>query len=309
MRGPSSASRFAFPALLVGAAALGFSPIAVRLSELGPSATAFHRVALALPLLWLVSRLTANADERGPAARVDARGMVLAGLFFAADLALWHWSIHLTSVANATLFSNFAPIFVTAGAWLFLRERISGRFVAGLAAAMLGALLLMRGTAAVGTRALTGDLLGLSTAIFYGGYLVTMKDLRERHSAAVLMLWTGVPMAGALLVVALASGESLWPETARGWTVLVALAWLSHAGGQGLIAWALKHLPASFSSVTLLLQPVVAAVLAWAWLAEPLGGWQAAGGALVLAGILVARRGAESGWTLSPRPSVAPEGR
>ncbi len=120
-----AAGRFAFPALLIGAAFLGFSPIAVRLSELGPSATAFHRVALAIPVLWLVTQIWRKADVPPVLTRHDHLWMALAGVFFAADLALWHWSIHLTTVANATLFSNFAPIFVTAGAWLFLRERIT----------------------------------------------------------------------------------------------------------------------------------------------------------------------------------------
>ena len=287
---PVIAPRLALPALLAGAAALGFSPIAVRLSELGPSATAFHRVTLALPVLWLATRLLLKADERPQLSRADHLWMALAGVFFAADLALWHWSIHLTTVANATLFSNFAPIFVTAGAWLFLRERITAGFLVGGLCALAGAMLLMRGSAAAGGGALVGDLLGLSTAVFYGAYLVCVKGLRERLPASIVMLWSGVTMSVVLLAVAVVSGESLWPQTARGWVVLLAVAWLSHAAGQGLIAWALKHLPASFTSVTLLLQPLVAAVLAWVLFEEALGPLQAAGAALVLAGIVWARR-------------------
>ena len=66
---------------------------------------------------------------------------------------------------------------------------------------------------------------------------------------------------------------------------------MSHAAGQGLIAYALAHLPAAFSSVGLLLQPVVAALFAWLLLAEPLAALQVAGGLIVLAGIYLARRG------------------
>jgi drug/metabolite transporter (DMT)-like permease len=299
-RGTTS-QRLALPALTAGACFLGFSPIAVRLSELGPSATAFHRVLLALPLFWLVVRL-GGAHTRA-LARADHAGMALAGVFFAADLALWHWSIHLTTVANATLFSNFAPIFVTIGAWAFLRERITAGFLAGGACALAGALLLMSGSAAVGARAISGDLLGLSTAVFYGAYLVAVKDLRERLPTSVVMLWSGVAMAVVLLVVALLSRESLWPATGRGWLVLFAVAWLSHATGQGLIAWALKHLPASFTSVTLLLQPLVAALLAWALFEEALGPLQAAGAALVLAGILWAR---SASLVAPPRDALKP---
>ncbi len=61
--------------------------------------------------------------------------------------------------------------------------------------------------------------------------------------------------------------------------------------GQGLITYALAHLPAAFSSVALLLQPVVAAALAWILVGEPVGVWQALGGIIVLGGIVLARRG------------------
>jgi drug/metabolite transporter (DMT)-like permease len=86
-----------------------------------------------------------------------------------------------------------------------------------------------------------------------------------------------------------AAGETLIATTLFGWTVLLGLALFSHAGGQSLITYALAHLPASFSSVGLLLQPAVAALLAWSLLGESLGWLQAMGGVVVLAGIVTAR--------------------
>jgi drug/metabolite transporter (DMT)-like permease len=94
-----------------------------------------------------------------------------------------------------------------------------------------------------------------------------------------------------LLPVALASGEQMLPSTAFGWWVLVGLALISHAAGQGLIAYALAHLPAAFSSVSLLFQPVMAALFAWLLLSEALVALQIAGGMVVLFGIYLARRG------------------
>ena len=80
------------------------------------------------------------------------------------------------------------------------------------------------------------------------------------------------------------------PSSAYGWWILIGLALISHAAGQGLIAYALAHLPAPFSSVGLLLQPVVAALFAWALLSEPVVALQIAGGLVVLAAIWLARR-------------------
>jgi drug/metabolite transporter (DMT)-like permease len=93
------------------------------------------------------------------------------------------------------------------------------------------------------------------------------------------------PVASALLAVG-----PLWPQSAQGWGVLLGLAWLSHALGEGLIAFALAHLPVTFSSVGLLLQRLVATLLAWVILGEALA-WQALGGAVIIAGIALARTG------------------
>jgi drug/metabolite transporter (DMT)-like permease len=73
--------------------------------------------------------------------------------------------------------------------------------------------------------------------------------------------------------------------------MLVGLALISHAAGQGLIAYALAHLPAAFSSVSLLFQPVMAALFAWLLLGEGMVPLQLLGGLIVLAGIYLARRG------------------
>ena len=127
--------------------------------------------------------------------------------------------------------------------------------------------------------------------MFYAGYMLAVKKLRADFSTATVMAWSAAAGAIALLPLALVSGESIIATTAYGWGVLLALALLSHVGGQSLIAYALAHLPAAFSSVSLLLQPVAAALLAWLILSEALGLLQGLGGAVVLAGIALARRG------------------
>lgn len=217
---------------------------------------------------------------------------MLAGLAFAGDLGFWHWSIRFTTVANATLFANLAPVFVTAGSYLLFGQRPTRLFLAGLALALAGAAVLMGDSLSLSRRQLAGDALGVVTALFYAGYLLSVSRLRARLPAARIMATTALVTSAALLPVALASGERLVPATARGWLVLIGLAVVSHSGGQGLIAYALAYLPASFSAVALLVQPVMAALFAWAILGEPVGWRQGAGGVMVLAGIAVARRAA-----------------
>lgn len=289
-------ARLAPAALVVGAIGISFSPILVRLSELGPTATAFHRVFLAAPLLWAVLLWS---DRQAPAPPLPARVrprrrevwlLIAAGVAFAGDLGIWHWSVQLTSVANSTLLANLTPIFVTLAAWLLFGERIRGLFLVGLALALGGTAAMVRASFALDGPQVWGDALGVATALFYTAYLLLLKRLRQTLSALAIMAWSTAITALCLLPAALVAGEALVAATWSGWAVLVAIAWVSHVGGQGLIAFALAHLPASFSSVALLVQPVSAAALAWILLGEALGGLQAVGAAVVIAGILLARR-------------------
>jgi drug/metabolite transporter (DMT)-like permease len=222
--------------------------------------------------------------------------LLAAAVAFAGDLAFWHKSVQLTSVANATLLANLASIFVTLAAWIFLRQRPTPTFLAGLAAALVGVALLVRASFGVSSTGLLGDALGVVTAMFYAGYLLAVKSLRDRGETTLhLMAVTTTITAIVLFPVALATSEPMIPHSAAGWWILVGLALVSHAAGQGLIAYALAHLPAAFSSVSLLFQPVMAAIFAWLLLAEPLAALQIAGGVVVLVGIYLARRGSSTG--------------
>jgi drug/metabolite transporter (DMT)-like permease len=309
---PSSMYRLAFASLLVGAVGIAFAPLFVRWSEVGPSATAFHRVLLALPFLWAwqASRLPGparsesregvqNPTRKGqteiPGNQGDGKSgftwwLLLPGVFFAADLALWHWSIRLTSVANATLFANLAPIVVMIIARFLFQEQIKPRFLLGLALSLGGAALVVGSSLGLTQRHVLGDLFGLATALFYAGYMLSVKFVRRTHATLVVMIWSSLAAAPILLLISVLTRETLLPVSGTGWLVLFGLALVSQVGGQGLIAYAFRHLPASFSALSLLIQPVVAAALAWLFLSEPLTPLQAVGGLIVLAGIGVASR-------------------
>lgn len=284
--------RLAMIALIAGGIAIGTSPIFVRLSEVGPLSTAFWRLALAFIPLWICAKTIKQpaVDER-PAKLSDYIMLALPGVFIGADLAAWHVSILMTTVANATLFANMAPIFVTIGAWALFGARVSGHFLIGLAAALIGIFVLKGGMGNLMGEQSLGDLIALLAAVFYAGYILIIGRLRARFSTMTIMLWsTGV--AGLCMLPLAAFMESpIIPFTLYGWAVLLGLALITHAAGQGLITYALAYLPASFSSLTLLLQPVVAAILAWIILSEPIGLMQGIGGVIIIAGILIARRG------------------
>ena len=287
-------SGLALAALVLGAMGIACAPIFVRLSEIGPTATAFWRLALALPVVWLWTEVGRRREATPPPRLSGGRtflGLVLAGLCFAGDLALWHLSIGFTSVANSTLLVNLAPVFVALGARLLFGERFAYTFLVGMAVALAGAALLVGGDLGLGARQLFGDALAVLAALFYAGYILSVSRLRSTLSTAAVMTYGGLVTCAALLPVAILSGEDLLATTLYGWAMLVGIALVSQVGGQSMITYALADLPAAFSSVGLLLQPVAAALLAWAILGEALSWYQTLGGAVVLTGIVLARRG------------------
>ncbi len=161
-----------------------------------------------------------------------------------------------------------------------------------MVAAIAGMFILVGPNFAIGGTRLAGDALGALTAVFYAGYMLSIKSARDAGaSTARLMAWSTTITAIALLPVALLSPQPMLPQGAQGWTILVGLALVTQILGQGLIAYAFAHLPTSLSSVSLLIQPVMATIFAWSLFGEAIGAAQFVGGAVVLAGIWLAKRG------------------
>jgi drug/metabolite transporter (DMT)-like permease len=182
---------------------------------------------------------------------------------------------------------------VTLASWLFLRQPPSRVFLAGLVLSVAGVVVLNAGpSAAIGGGHRRGDAVALGAACFYAGSFVMLGRARRDFSTGVVMLWSTVAAALCVLPVALVFEPAFVPATIAGWAILLGLGWIVHAGGQSFVAFALAWLPPAFSSLILLIQPVVAAVLAWSMLSEPLTAAQVVGGSIVIAGIMLARRSA-----------------
>jgi drug/metabolite transporter (DMT)-like permease len=300
----------ALTALFAGALAIGSSGIFVRLSQTGPTATAFWRGLLALPPLavwaWLErSRASARAAARPPPSLRDPM-FLWAGVFFAGDLALWHSSLLLTSIAASTLEANCAPLLVTLLAWALWGERPRPAFLGAIALAFGGMLLILAPKLGGGSRALLGDALGFGTACFYAGYLLAVARLRLHHGTGMVMFAS--TLVFTLLLLPLALLQPFLPASAYGWWVLIGCALTAQVLGQSLIAYALAHLPATFSAVGLSVQVIAAAIYAWLLLHESLAAVQIAGGAVVLAAIALARRvGRAPIAAAAPPPAGSPQ--
>lgn len=281
---PPKPPRLAFAALLCGNLALAFGPWLVRLADVGPVAAGFWRLAIAVPFLLLLSRVAGQALPR--LSKPLLATIVIGGWLFAADLAAWHVGIHLTKLANATLFANASSFaFAAYGFWV-MRQRPSGLQVGALVLAAAGVALLMGGSYELSPRYLTGDLLSLLAALFYTGYLVAIG--RARATLPPLPLLTLATLAGAfpLLSAALLLGESVLPTH---WTPLVLLALGSQVVGQGLLVYAIGHLSPLVVGLGLLTQPATAAVIGWFVYDERLTALDAVGGLAIAAALVLVR--------------------
>jgi drug/metabolite transporter (DMT)-like permease len=271
----------------------------VRLADVGPYASAFWRTFLALPFLWAWARI-----ETGCAARTSFgfdRPAILAGLLFAGDLFFWHLSILGTTVANATFLATTAPVWVALGAGLFIAERIGGRTIAGLALCMAGGAALLGQTYGYAPQRLWGDVFGLTTAVFFAGYMLAVRAARRRHGAGELIFLSTLVTSACLFFIALTLEPRLLPQSFNGFAALVALAVISQVGGQGLAAFALGALPATFSSLVIFIEAIAAAAFGWIFLGEALGTAQMLGGIAILFGIFMARpRGAPAEGAAGP---------
>jgi len=277
----------AYFALTAGILCIAWSAIFVRWTSISGPASAFYRLlipAIVLLPTWLLP---------GQGTKLNARGyaiIALGGLFFALDLAFYNTSILQTNAANATLLGNNTPIAVGLLSWLVFKKRPSWSFWVGLALAVAGALVILASDFGRHTRFGLGDAMALAAAACFAVYLMATEQIRE-HTNTVEFLRLAILFSTIFMfffVVALRVPLAI-PDH-RSFLALLGLGLVSQLGGYLALTYALGHLPATVTSVSLLSQGPLTAILAALLLGEPLTGPQILGGALVLVGVGIANR-------------------
>jgi drug/metabolite transporter (DMT)-like permease len=274
---------------LTGALAIAFTGVLVRLADVEPATAAFWRCAYALPFLAVLAWL-----ERRSRGRLSRRRHLLAaaaGVFFAADLELWHHSIAAVGAGLSTVVANLQVVVVGFVAWLVLGERPAPRVLAAVPVALVGVVLIsgVGSASAYGDDPVRGVVFAVSTALAYAGFLLVIREAgRGLRTPAEIMLDATASCALTVGVVGAALGEldlrPAWP--AHGW--LLTLAVSGQVLGYLAIAASLPRLPALVASILLLVQPVLSVMLAAAVVDERPSSLQVAGVALVVAGVVVA---------------------
>jgi drug/metabolite transporter (DMT)-like permease len=236
-------------------------------------------------LAWLEDR---RHGRRPWAAR---RTAVASGVFFSADLILWHHSIGDIGAGLATVLANIQVVLVPVVAWAILAERPGRQILAALPLALIGVVLIsgVLEHGAYGHNPTRGALYGLGAGVAYVGFLLLLRqggaDLRRpagplfdaTATAAVLCTIAG-------LIIGDADLAPDWPGA--GWLIVLALT--SQVVGWLLITVSLPRLPAALTSLLLTVQPVGSVILAALIFGEAPSPVQLLGVGAVLAALVTA---------------------
>ncbi len=283
----------AYAALLAAVAGVAWSAIFIRWSAVPGPSSAFYRVFIAALILLPWRALSSASGRRRTAiSQANRRSLLLAfagGVFFGLDLAFYNTAVMRTTATMATLLGNNAPIFVGIGTWLLFKRPPQRRYWAGLAVAMSGAAIVMISMAGHQDRSgdLTGAFMSLIAAVFFAAYLLATEHVREQMDT---LTFNAVAIGGSvvtLLLVCVIVDAPLGGFSPRTWMALLALGLISQLGAYLALTYALGHLPATVTSVGLLGQVPLTAILAVPLLGEPLTTAFLAGGTLVLTGIYI----------------------
>ena len=285
------ASAWHFAALLAGNAALALGPWLVRLSDTGPVSAGFWRLILPVPILAF---LAWRSRSPGPLDKKLTVLCLIAGGFFAVDLASWHIGIERTRLANATLFGNAGSIILMIWGLIAARRAPSGREGVGVIAAIAGAGILLGRSMEISATTFIGDLFCLAAGIFYAFYLLPAQRARAALGSWFVLLLVSLTAAPILLGMAIAAGEPVWPGAA-GWTPILVLALSSQVIGQGLLVFSLRNFPPLVIGMALLTQPAIAATVGWLAFGELLEPLDIFGMVLVGAALVLARAPGKAG--------------
>jgi len=222
--------------------------------------------------------------------RSDMRWFVLSGLLLGLHFVFWIASLKYTSVASSVVLVSTHPIFVGLGASLFLKERLGMNLILGIILSVLGSGLISYGDMALSKEALMGDGLALLGAMAASGYFLVGRKMRKNQDLFSYIFPVYSTAGLVLIALSLLSQKPFFGYSSSTYLLLLLLALIPQLIGHTAFNWALKYLPASMVSITILGEPIGSTILAYFILSEGLTPWKVTGGILILVGILIALR-------------------
>ncbi|KAF3889902.1 DMT family transporter [Tolypothrix bouteillei VB521301] len=214
--------------------------------------------------------------------------LLCAGIFWAATLSLFAWSLTQTSVAISVILHNLAPIFTTVTACLLFRQNFDRPFFIGMVIAIGGAIMIEVEELHIAPSQFQGGLAAIGSAILLTAYLLTVEKLRSKFDPMTIQLWICAIASLTIFPILLVTQDGLFPSSVNGWLCVTSLAFLCQVVGQGLITYSLARFSSVIVSLVRLLAPVLGSVYALAIFSERLSFSNCLGFTGVLIGLYLA---------------------
>lgn len=277
----------ALAVLALGVLGTSWSAIFVRWANVPGGTSAFYRVLIAE-----VALVAFLALRRRPVT-FQRRGLwlgAMGGVFLGVDLALYNAAVLLSPVNNVTLLCNNTPVFVGLLSWIFLRRRPLRSYWVGLVFAGIGSILIVGPDLVRHVTLGAVDLMSLGASVCFAAFLLFTQLARAQLDSHTVLAISLAGSAVFLYIFDLVAGVSLKVSDAHSWLALIGLGLVTQTFAYLALTYALGHLPATVTSVGLLTQLPVTAVLVFLLLGESMTGWQLTGGGFVLFGVWTASR-------------------
>lgn len=280
------------PYFVLATAVLGVSvsAIFVKYTTAPSEVTAFYRLLFTF-LLTLPLTLGTKKYQWRKITQKQLVYIFLSALFLSLHFVTWFASLNYTSVASSTVLVNTQPFFVILFGFIIWRQPVSKSGLFSIGLALIGTTILSWGDFSLGGDSLWGDCLALIGAIFIAIHYLFTSHLRHEMDTVP---YTTLLYGFATLILALAvliGGYSFVGYSVNDYMVFFGLALFCTILGHTLFSWCMKYLSASSVSLSVLGEPVIAAVIAYILLGESFSGSQLLGSILVLISIYGYLRG------------------
>lgn len=281
--------------VLIWGSAFTVSKIGVE--ELPPLFLALMRNAVASMVLlpfWLAVRKKAALKNPGPLPKGKIILLSLCGITF--FYAFFNISLTYTGAAMGSLIQGIMPLVVVVPAAVFLKEKITGKIIAGILISIAGVLMV----GFIGQQDQKGSILGnvlmACSVCCWAAYTLISRSMIAYHPIPLTFFIT---VTGTLFLIPCALiegwGKPLPEISNNGWMAIIYLGTLSSAISYILYNGSLQTLTAAQASNFLNLDPVIGSAIALIFLKESFSTLQFIGGGLVLAGVWLSSGSEQSG--------------
>jgi drug/metabolite transporter (DMT)-like permease len=273
--------------LFLGIIAISTASIFIKLCDAPALIISTYRMVLASLILmpWASYQKIWRGWEKK-----DVAWLIFSGTLLSLHFASWIASLKYTSVASSVVLVTTHPIFVGIGSWVFLKERLGLNLILGIGLSVIGSGLIGYGDMALSKEALMGDGLALLGALAASGYFLVGRKMRKNQDLLSYIFPVYSTAGLVLIVLSLFFREPFFGYSSSTYLFLFLLALIPQLIGHTTFNWALKYLPASMVSITILGEPIGSTILAYFILGEGLTTWKVIGGISIFTGILIALR-------------------